>query len=52
MTCMLTPTIALLFTVSRQSQPPHKVNQGVLVYASPYIANVVLVEEFLLPDEY
>ena len=26
MTCMLTPTIALSFTVSRQSQPPYKVN--------------------------
>ena len=33
MTCMLTPTIALSFTVSRRSSPPHKVNQGVPVYA-------------------
>ena len=50
MTCMLTPTIALSFTVSRQSSPPHKVNQGVTVYAYPYIANAVLVAVYLLPD--
>ena len=52
MTCMLTPTIALSFTVSRQSSQPHKVNKGVTVYAYPYIANAVLVAVYLLPDVY